>query len=108
MSIVNITLATLAEIVGDFSYKEFARKGSKRAFAAGSFAYVGVIYWLIQSLKTGNILYVNGMWDGISGILESLAAFILLGERFNHPMQYVGLVLISLGIFSLKYFGISK
>lgn len=107
MSIANITLATLSEIIGDFSFKEFARKGSKRAFAAGSFAYVGVIYWLIQSLKTGNVLYVNGMWDGISGILESAAAYFILGERFNHPMQYVGLLIISVGIFILRYFGVS-
>jgi multidrug transporter EmrE-like cation transporter len=107
MSVATITLASLAEIVGDFGFKEYARKGGMRAFAAGSVGYVGVIYWLIQSLKIGNVMWVNGLWDGISGLLESAAAYFILGERFNHPMQYVGLLVISLGIFILRYFGIS-
>lgn len=108
MSVANISLATLAEIFGDFGYKAFARTGSTNGFLQGSVGYVGVIYFLIKSLKQGNILYVNGMWDGISGIVESLAAFIILGERFNHPMQYVALIIISLGLFMLRYYGISK
>jgi multidrug transporter EmrE-like cation transporter len=108
MSIANISLATLAEIIGDFGYKAFARTGSTNGFLQGSAGYVGVIYFLIQSLKQGNILYVNGMWDGVSGILESVAAFVILGERFNHPMQYVALAIISIGLFMLRYYGISR
>jgi multidrug transporter EmrE-like cation transporter len=106
MTTLNVLAATLAEIVGDFGYKEFARQGTARGFAQGSIGYVGVIYFLIQSLKGGNILYVNGAWDGISGILESLAAYFILGERFNHPMQWFALVLISLGLFLLRYYGV--
>ena len=106
MATLNITLATLAEIVGDFGFKKFARTGSRPGFLQGSVGYVGVIYFLIQSLKHANVLYVNGFWDGISGILESLAAYFILGERLNHPLQYVGLVLITAGLVMLRYFGI--
>ena len=101
-------MATLAEIIGDFGFKDFARQGAMKGFVQGSIGYIGVIYFLIQSLKGGNILFVNGMWDGISGILESLAAYFILGERFNNPMQYVAIGLITIGIVMLRWYGISK
>jgi multidrug transporter EmrE-like cation transporter len=42
------------------------------------------------------------MWDGVSGLFESLAAYYFLGERFEHNNQYLGLGLIILGMFLLK------
>lgn len=106
MTTLSIVGATLAEIIGDFGFKEFARQGTSKGFLQGSVGYIGVIYFLIQSLKTGNILFVNGMWDGISGILETLAAYFILGERFVNPMQWVAIVIISIGLFMLRYYGV--
>lgn len=106
MTTLNVLWVTLAEIVGDFGYKEFARQGTLKGFAQGSVGYMGVIYFLIKSLKGGNVLYVNGAWDGISAVVESLAAYLILGERFNHPMQYVALAIITLGLFLLRYYGV--
>lgn len=106
MATLDITLASLFEIVGDFGFKKFARSGSRRGFLQGSLGYVGVIFYLIQSLRHANVLYVNGFWDGISGILESLAAYFILGERLNHPMQYVSLGIITIGLVMLRYFGV--
>jgi hypothetical protein len=45
---------------------------------------------------------VNGAWDCMSAAIESLAAYIFLGERFNNYLQYVGLCSIIFGIFLLK------
>lgn len=101
MSLVDIGALSLAEIVGDFGYKAFARTGTWQSFAQGSVGYVAVVYYLIRSLKSGNVLYVNGMWDGVSAVLESVAAYVLLGERLNRPIEYVGLVFVIVGIFML-------
>ena len=106
MATLNVLMATMAEIIGDFGFKEFARQNTVKGFVQGSAGYVGVIFFLIQSLKKGNILYVNGAWDGISAILESLAAYFILGERFNHPMQYVALCIITFGLIMLRYYGV--
>lgn len=108
MSALNIGLLSLAEIVGDFGFKDFARTGATSGFAQGSVGYMGVIFFLIKSLAQGNVLYVNGMWDGMSAIVESLAAYVILGERFNNPMQYLAIALIISGIFMLRYYGISR
>ena len=106
MSISSILALSVAEIFGDFNYKNFARGGNPVDFAKGSAGYVAVVYFLIKCLRSGNVLYVNGMWDGVSAALESIAAYIILGERLNTPFQYLGLLLIIVGIFILHSGGI--
>jgi multidrug transporter EmrE-like cation transporter len=101
MSNLDVVLLSIAEIFGDFGFKSFARGGGATAFAQGGLGYVAVIYFLIRSLRVGNVLYVNGMWDGVSAVLETLAAYFILGERLNRPIEYMGLVAIIAGIFML-------
>jgi multidrug transporter EmrE-like cation transporter len=100
---------SLSEIVGDFGFKNVARLGfgNVQGWVAGISGYIGVIYYLIRSLRVGNVTYVNGMWDGVSAILETAAAFFIFGERMNSWTQYLGLALIIAGIFILKSGGIA-
>ena len=104
MSMLNLMWLSLTEIIGDFGFERFADTNQLSGFIQGSVGYIGVIYFLIKSLKGGNVMYVNGMWDGMSGILETIAAYVLLGERLN-GLQYLGIVLIAAGLVLLKSFG---
>ena len=97
-----LILLALSEILGDFCYKKYANTGSITAFGIGTFGYIGVIYYLIQSLRGSTVLYVNGMWDGISTMIESAAAMIILGERLTNLTEYIGLALIIIGLFLLR------
>lgn len=101
MSLFDLSALSLAEVVGDFGFKSFARTHSMSGFTQGMLGYVGVIYFLIRSFREGNVMYVNGMWDGVSAIIESVAAYFLLGERLNRPIEYVGLCVVILGVFML-------
>jgi multidrug transporter EmrE-like cation transporter len=102
MSYLEIGALCLTEIVGDFGYKEFANKGGLKNFAVGTMGYIGVIYFLIMSLQGSQVLLVNAAWDGLSALIESIAAIVVLGERFNDPWKYVGIMLIVIGLFFLK------
>lgn len=102
MSFIDIGTLTICEIVGDFGYQYFANGGGIVPFAVGTTGYIGVIYFLIKSLQGSTILLVNGAWDGISAIIESIAAFIILGERFDSIYQYIGLLFIIVGLFFLR------
>jgi multidrug transporter EmrE-like cation transporter len=106
MSLLDISLMSLTEIIGDFGFKNVARTGSLQGWGAGLVGYAGIIYYLIKALRVGNVTYVNGMWDGISAILETAVAFFLFGERLKSPFQYLGLGLIIAGLFILKSGGI--
>jgi len=102
MSYADIILLSFVEIVGDFGYKEFANKGTIENFTIGTIGYIGVIYCLIKSLQGSTILLVNSAWDGISTLIESLAAIIILGERFDDPLKYLGIIFIIIGLYFLK------
>ena len=102
MSYQELLPLIFAEIVGDFGYKEFANKGGIKNFAIGSVGYVGVIYYLIRSLQNSQVLVVNAAWDGLSALIESICAMIFLGERFEDPLQYLGVCFIISGLFFLK------
>lgn len=103
MSIPQIFALSAIEIVGDFSLKAYANdEGGLEMLALGILGYVGVVIMLIVSLQDSTVLIVNGAWDGISTIIESIAAYVVLGERFDNYMQYVGLVVIVIGLYLLK------
>ena len=108
MSLFNITMACITEIFGDFSFKAYAREDKPEEFIKGLVGYAGVIYFLIRSLAQANVIYVNGMWDGISGLIETLAAYFILKEKMNTREQYIGLGLLIAGLFLFKMGGIAK
>jgi len=102
MSWQDIVPLCLSEIVGDTGFKWFANQGGYGHFAMGTAGYVGIVYYLIRSLQGSSLIVVNTSWDGLSALIESLYALLLLGERYDEPIKYVGLVLILLGLFFLK------
>lgn len=102
MSYQDIGALILTEIIGDFGFQKFANEGGATPFAVGIGGYIGVVYFLIRSLQGSQILLVNAVWDGLSALLETLAAMIILRERFDDPWKYMGIALIILGLFFLK------
>ena len=102
MGFVDILVLSGVEIFGDFNLRWYAQTNAMKYLWQGLVGYIGVIYFLIRSLRGDNVLYVNGMWDGISGIIESLAAYYYLGDRLTSAKQYVGLVMIMAGVVLMK------
>lgn len=105
MGFEDIVLLSVVEIFGDFNLRWYAQSNQFSYLVYGIFGYIGVIYYLVKSLRADNVLYVNGMWDGVSGVLGSLAAYLVLGDRLEQPTQYVGLVMIIAGTYLLKHVG---
>jgi multidrug transporter EmrE-like cation transporter len=99
MSLVDIGVLSLVEIVGDFGLKKFANEGGAKNLAMGITGYVGVIYFLIQALQGSTVLAVNAGWDGMSALIESIAAYVILGERFKNTSEFFGIGFIILGLF---------
>jgi len=97
-----VVLLSIVEVYGDFSLRFYAQTNKLIWLLNGLVGYAGVVWLLIVAFKFKNVLYVNGMWDGVSGLVESLAAFIILGDRLEKSSQYGGIVLIIIGVMLLK------
>ena len=102
---VYILLLSAIEIYGDFNLRWFAQSQKPAFLLHGILGYAGVVYFLVMSLTHNNVLYVNGMWDGVSGLFESLAAYYYLGDRLKNTQQYVGLMMILAGVALMKMAG---
>lgn len=108
MSALQISAITLSQIFGDFGFKSWVLDGDGMGFIKGGIGYIGVVFFLLKSLASHNILWINGMWSASTLIFESIAAYILLGERFDHKWQYVALGMIIVGVIALKWHDIHK
>jgi multidrug transporter EmrE-like cation transporter len=105
MSLLNVSALALIEILGDFSLEKYAHGEGLRYLGLGGLGYVGVVYFLIRSLRESNILFVNNAWDAISSLIETIAAILFLGERFTSLWQYLGVGMIVSGLILIKYTG---
>ena len=103
MSLLRIGILSVVEVFGDFMLKDYATTGVLSKLALGVLGYAGVVIALVWSFHSGNVLLVNGIWDGMSSIIGSLAAYLILGDRLSNPYQYFGLFITILGVFMLKY-----
>ena len=97
-----ILAVSIVEYFGDQNFKKFARTGKNANLVYGVIFYAFMLKLLIEALKKSNLIYMNGMWDGISTIIGTIFAWWLLKERLSNPMQWLGLLLIILGLFALN------
>jgi multidrug transporter EmrE-like cation transporter len=102
MSLPQILTLSFVEIIGDTSLKQYANDKGIQYLGLGVVSYIGVIILLIISLQDSTILLVNNAWDGTSSLIESIFAYVVLGERFDNYLQYVGVGLILFGLYLLK------
>lgn len=102
MSLVQILSLSIVEIIGDVALKEYANDKGLSYLGIGIAGYIGVVIMLIVSLQDSSILIVNNGWDGTSSLLESLYAYVILGERFDNYLQYFGIFFIIIGLYLLK------
>ena len=103
MSLLRVGILSATEVFGDFMLKRYSTFGTFSSLGLGLLGYVGVVVSLIWSFKTGNVLMINGLWDGVSTLVESLAAYIILGDRLDSVYQYAGLLFILVGVFMVKW-----
>lgn len=99
---IYVAILSVVEIFGDFNLRFYAQTSNLKYLGYGLVGYAGVVFFLIKSLTLNNVLFVNALWDGMSNIVESLAAFVILGDRLESSSQYVGLFLLIAGIILLK------
>jgi multidrug transporter EmrE-like cation transporter len=105
MSIAHVFAMSVAEIFGNFHLKNYASTSKRNNLLCGLFGYCGVLYFLVRSFALGgSLLWVSAMWEGMITVLGAGVAYFLLGERFSHPVQYLG-ILVGILAMVMVHFG---
>jgi multidrug transporter EmrE-like cation transporter len=100
--IITILLLSFVEYFGDANLKLYARSGHNLNLVYGVIFYGLVIKFLIQTLKSSNLIYANGMWDGVSALIGTILACVLLHETLSNSTQWFGIAMIIAGIIALQ------
>jgi multidrug transporter EmrE-like cation transporter len=105
MALVNVLMMSCAELFGNCHLKFFAESGNTthHNLLLGMLGYGLVLFFLIRSFTHANMLYVSALWEGMITILGAGVAFFILGERFKHPIQWVGLVLALVAVLMVHF-----
>ena len=95
---------SLAEIFGNFHLKNFASSNSHHNLLCGILGYCGVLYFLVRSFMLGgSLMWVSALWEGFITVLGAGVGYFLLGERFSHPVQYIGILLGIVAMLMVHY-----
>ena len=104
MSLVHVLAMSIAEIFGNFHLKTFAANNSHHNLFCGIAGYCGVLYFLVRSFALGgSLLWVSTMLEAGITLTGTLVAFFILGERFKHPIQYIGVLFCVLAILMIHH-----
>jgi multidrug transporter EmrE-like cation transporter len=97
------------EALGDWSFTKFIQEGHKNIFYKflGYICYVGVLELFQKSILTKGLAWTNSAWDGWSNIATGLVALLIFKEKPTLK-QFIGIALVSLGIFLLGTDGIAS
>ena len=108
MTLLNICFMSVAEIFGNRNFQNYATSNKYKDLLLGILGYIGVMYFLIRSFGHGNMLWVSTMWEGMIVLLTTGFAYFYLGERFHHPVQYIGILLGLLAVACVHYGDLNK
>ena len=96
MSFPLVAAMTGAELLGNSHLKWFAENGSAHHLGIGLFAWAVTIFFLIKSLGQKSLMWTCIMWEAMIVIGGALVAYFIFGEKFNHWIQWLG-ILLALG-----------
>ena len=92
MTVLNVLMMTISELIGNTHLKWFADHGRQRNLVFGMLAYLGVIYFLVKSLGSKSMMWTCIMWEAMIVIGGAITAYVIFGEKFNHWIQWLGIL----------------
>jgi multidrug transporter EmrE-like cation transporter len=96
---------SVTEIFGNRNIQNYAQTNEYKHLLFGILGYIGVVFFLTRSFGSGNMLWVSTMWEGMILILGTAFAYFYIGERFHHPVQYLGIILGLMAMTCVHYGG---
>ncbi len=103
MTLFNVGCMACCEIFSNLNLQAYAKDQQMYNLMFGLAGYAGVIYFLIECFKHGNLMWTTAMWEGAIVILSAVFAYFYLDERFTHSIQYFGILLGIVAMLMVHY-----
>ena len=105
MVLFEVLCMSCAETFGNFNLKWFAESGNSAVhhLGFGLLGYGAVLFFLVRAFALKNVLMVTALWEGMITIIGAGAAYLILGERFKHPIQWIGVFMAVVAIGLIHY-----
>lgn len=97
------------EALGNWSFTKFVQEGNIQPWyrLLGYVCYIGVLELFQKSIQIKGLAWTNSAWDGWSNIATGAVALFIFKEKPSLK-QFIGMILISVGIFFLGTDGIAS
>ena len=97
------------EALGDWGFTKFVQEGYTQPWyrVLGYVCYIGVLELFQKSIQIKGLAWTNSAWDGWSNIATGAVALFIFKEKPSLK-QFLGMILISVGIFFLGTDGIAS
>lgn len=97
------------EALGDWSFTKYLQEKKQNLFykLLGYVSYIGVLEMFQKAIEVKGLAWTNSAWDGWSNLTTGAVALFIFKERPNFQ-QFIGIILVSLGIFFLGTKGIQS
>lgn len=105
MVLSQILAMGVTETYANMNLKEYATNGKKSCLAIGILGWALVIYLLIKSFRTHNLMHVSILWEFAITIFTAASAYFILGERFTSWLQWLGVILVFVGAYLVHQSG---
>ena len=96
LGVLFVLTMTIFELIGNTHLKWFSENNSQHHLILGTFAYIGVIFFLIQSFNSSSLMWTCIMWEAMIVVGGAATAYFIFGEKFDHWIQWLG-ILFALG-----------
>lgn len=97
------------EALGDWSFTKYLQEGKKHIVykILGYLSYIGVLELFQKAIQHKGLAWTNSAWDGWSNLTTGAVALVMFGEKPS-LREFVGIALISIGLFFLGTEGIAS
>lgn len=92
MTVLNVLLMTVSELIGNTHLKWFSDGGPHKNLMVGVLAYMAVIFFLIKSFSSKSMMWTCIMWEAMIVIGGAAVAYFVFGEKFTHWIQWLGIL----------------
>lgn len=103
MSLLWVLGMTVSELFGNAHLKWYSDNGKHHHLCLGLLAWALTLAFLVKTLSSSTMMWTCIMWEAAIVVGGALVAYFVFGEKFNHWIQWLGILLALSAAICINY-----